>query len=60
MRLGDFDTLTFDCYGTLIDWETGIARAIGPWLERRGVKATPDQVLETFAVCQSDQEDETP
>jgi FMN phosphatase YigB (HAD superfamily) len=22
-----FDVVTFDCYGTLIDWETGIARA---------------------------------
>ena len=25
MRLSDFTTLTFDCYGTLIDWERGIA-----------------------------------
>jgi 2-haloacid dehalogenase len=25
---GRFDVLTFDCYGTLIDWETGIARAL--------------------------------
>jgi FMN phosphatase YigB (HAD superfamily) len=24
MRLDDFDLLTFDCYGTLVDWETGI------------------------------------
>ncbi len=23
-RLSDFDVLTFDCYGTLIDWETGM------------------------------------
>ena len=60
MRLADFDTLTFDCYGTLIDWETGLAAAIGPWLERRGLKKTHDEVLETFAVCQSAQEDETP
>ena len=30
MRLTDFDTLTFDCYGTLIDWETGIAAALEP------------------------------
>jgi 2-haloalkanoic acid dehalogenase type II len=60
MRLSDFDVLTFDCYGTLIDWETGIGRAIGPWLKRRGVEATPDEVLAAFAVCQSAQEDETP
>ena len=23
----DFDLITFDCYGTLIDWEGGIATA---------------------------------
>jgi 2-haloacid dehalogenase/putative hydrolase of the HAD superfamily len=27
MLKGDFDIITFDCYGTLIDWESGIARA---------------------------------
>ncbi len=60
MRLADFDTLTIDCYGTLIDWETGLARAIGPWLKRRRLNKSRDQVLEAFAVCQSAQEDETP
>jgi 2-haloacid dehalogenase len=27
---GQFDALTFDCYGTLIDWETGILEALRP------------------------------
>jgi 2-haloacid dehalogenase len=27
VEYGDFDVLTFDCYGTLIDWESGIAAA---------------------------------
>ena len=36
MRLADFDTLTFDCYGTLIDWETGIAAALEPLAARAG------------------------
>jgi 2-haloacid dehalogenase len=27
MKLTDFKVLTFDCYGTLIDWETGIWNA---------------------------------
>ncbi|WP_252365143.1 hypothetical protein [Saccharomonospora piscinae] len=31
---GDYDTLSFDCYGTLIDWETGIAAVVGPWARR--------------------------
>lgn len=30
MRLSDFKVLTFDCYGTLIDWETGIFTALQP------------------------------
>ncbi len=29
-----YDTLSFDCYGTLIDWETGIAAALRPWADR--------------------------
>ena len=36
MKLADFDTLTFDCYGTLIDWETGIAAALEPLAARTG------------------------
>ena len=30
MRLTDFSALTFDCYGTLIDWESGIVTALQP------------------------------
>ncbi len=30
MKLTDFDTLTFDCYGTLIDWERGIGDELRP------------------------------
>jgi 2-haloacid dehalogenase len=59
-KLDDFQVLTFDCYGTLIDWETGIWRAIGPWLERRGVSATRDQVLAAFAAAEAPQQQATP
>ena len=31
-RLSDFQVLSFDCYGTLIDWETGIWNALQPLL----------------------------
>ncbi|WP_428531887.1 HAD-IA family hydrolase [Rhodopila sp.] len=37
MKLADFDVLTFDCYGTLIDWEGGIHTALGPLLWRAGI-----------------------
>jgi 2-haloacid dehalogenase len=60
MRLSDFSVLTFDCYGTLIDWETGISEALAPWLERAGVRLERDQVLEAFAQLESAQQAATP
>ncbi len=53
-----FDALTFDCYGTLIDWESGILAA---WkrLTRNG-NFSPDAVLESFARQEARQEHETP
>ena len=41
---GAFDALTFDCYGTLIDWETGIAGWLRPFAD-----APDDALLESFA-----------
>ena len=32
MNLSDFDVLSFDCYGTLIDWESGLYAALAPLL----------------------------
>ena len=59
-KLSDFDVLTFDCYGTLIDWETGICGAIGPWLLRWGLTATPEQILAAFAAAEAPQQEATP
>jgi 2-haloacid dehalogenase len=47
-----FDVLTFDCYGTLIDWETGILAALraahtGVW------PAGGEELLERFAAHES-------
>ena len=39
-----FEAMSFDCYGTLIDWETGIANALRPWATRNGL-ALDDQAL---------------
>lgn len=36
MNLGDFDVLTFDCYGTLMDWESGIYDALATLMSRAG------------------------
>lgn len=60
MRLGDFSVLTFDCYGTLIDWETGIVDTFAPTLRRAGRDVAPDRVLEAFGRAESAQQTETP
>ncbi len=48
--LGAFDALTFDCYGTLIDWERGILAGMRPVLAaHRGPEQTDDELLERYA-----------
>lgn len=60
MKLADFRVLTFDCYGTLIDWESGIHTALQPLLKKAGLALSRDAALETFARHESAQEVETP
>jgi 2-haloacid dehalogenase len=43
------DVLTFDCYGTLIDWEAGILAGLRRVLDPHGVAATDDELLEAYA-----------
>ena len=44
-----FEVLTFDCYGTLIDWERGILDALRPVFDGHGTAATDDEILHAFA-----------
>ncbi len=44
-----FEALTFDCYGTLIDWETGILNGIKPVFSAHNVQLSVDEILATFA-----------
>src|SRR4051812_43206168 len=60
MRLSDFAALSFDCYGTLIDWETGILAALQPLLRRTALTLSPDVVLQAFAVHEGRQQTATP
>ncbi len=46
MRMSDFKVLSFDCYGTLIDWESGILAAAGNLLSLGNV---PGRLLEAHA-----------
>ena len=60
MKLSDFDVLTFDCYGTLIDWETGLLDALAPWLDRHGATFDREQILEAYAEVEARLEEEHP
>lgn len=44
-----FNALSFDCYGTLIDWETGIADALGIWAEAAHLRLSPDELIAAHA-----------
>jgi 2-haloacid dehalogenase len=60
-RVTDFSTLTFDCYGTLIDWERGILAELRPWADRHGrTDLRDDEILETFGTIEAACEAETP
>jgi 2-haloacid dehalogenase len=49
LDFGRFEALTFDCYGTLIDWEAGLTAAFRPILEANGVPADDEDVLVRYA-----------
>ncbi len=48
MEITDFKALSFDCYGTLIDWEAGILGVLAPWRAARGIDAADDALLQAF------------
>jgi 2-haloacid dehalogenase len=49
-----FDVLTFDCYGTLIDWEAGIVRALRNALGDAAATLDDDELLTRFAALEHD------
>ena len=58
--LAAFDALTFDCYGTLIDWEAGILAALAPTREEHGVELGDEAVLAAFGRAESACEEASP
>lgn len=60
MRLSDFKVLSFDCYGTLIDWDSGIAGALQPWLLREKVPHSNEVVLAAHGRHESELEQRYP
>jgi 2-haloalkanoic acid dehalogenase type II len=55
-----YDALSFDCYGTLIDWEAGIAAVLGPWARRHDPAFTDEQVLAAYSGNEAEVEAESP
>lgn len=60
MKLTDFKVLAFDCYGTLIDWETGMVEGLRPLSERAGRALSRNEILEAHARHESSQQKWTP
>jgi 2-haloacid dehalogenase len=53
LNFDSFSALTFDCYGTLIDWETGLWGALGPILDSHHVPLGQEQALERYAALEA-------
>jgi 2-haloalkanoic acid dehalogenase type II len=60
MRLTDFKVLTFDCYGTLIDWESGMIEGLRPLTGKVGRPLSRNEILEAHAFHESTQQIQTP
>lgn len=60
MRLDRVTVLSFDCYGTLIDWERGLLEAIAGWRRRTGLELDDEVLLAAFAEEESARQAATP
>jgi 2-haloalkanoic acid dehalogenase type II len=60
VEITEFEALSFDCYGTLIDWEAGIAAVLGPWARSRGLPLDDEALLTAYAGHESREEAEHP
>lgn len=60
MGLADFDALSFDCYGTLIDWEAGIAPVLARWAGSVGISLDEEALLAAYSGHEAAAEAEYP
>jgi len=60
MKLTDFKALTFDCYGTLIDWESGMIAALAPLTAKLAGRLSRDEILQAHARHEAAQQAQTP
>lgn len=60
MRLTEYKALSFDCYGTLIDWESGMIEALSGLTAKLPTPLTRDEILQAHARHESRQQAQTP
>lgn len=56
IKFEQYDVITFDCYGTLIDWETGMLKALRSLLINHNIQLDDEQILALFAEFEAEQE----
>ena len=60
MDLTAYKALSFDCYGTLIDWEAGIAAVLVPWAREAGLELDAEGLLAAYAASEAAVERDRP
>ena len=45
-----YEVLSFDCYGTLVDWEGGIVSGLRPVVRAHGVEASDEEILDLICL----------
>jgi 2-haloacid dehalogenase len=60
LDLTRFRALSFDCYGTLIDWEAGLLAVMTPWAREQGLELSGEQLLLAFGGNEGAVQRETP
>jgi 2-haloacid dehalogenase len=53
MDFNSYECLSFDCYGTLIDWETGLLRALQPILAHHEIKVEDRRLLDSYGQAEA-------
>ncbi|MBM3925101.1 MAG: haloacid dehalogenase type II [SAR202 cluster bacterium] len=59
-NFSQFQVLTFDCYGTLIDWKSGLRSALIPILRRHGVAISLKRLLQLYGQFERELQSEQP
>ena len=60
LDLTAFKAFSFDCYGTLIDWEAGMGAVLAPWAAEQGLDLTEEELLLAYGDHEAAVEQETP